>query len=149
LKIYLVRHGAAEHPAMNPERPLSDTGRREIESVAEALRERGVAPVWIAHSPKTRAIETATILGEALAPDVLREERGDLMPNGPVDGVAIELGIRDGDGMLVGHMPFVGDLASALLGSKLSDFPQFPTGGVMGVERGVDGAWEMLWMLAP
>lgn len=149
MKIYLVRHGAAAHPAVDPRRPLSDEGRREVEEVAEALRARGVKPTWVAHSPKARAEETAAILGEALAPTVPREVRGDLIPLGPVDKVAVELSVRGdvGDGMLVGHMPFQGDLACALLGPKLGDYPQFPTAGVMCVERTANGEWEFLWMI--
>jgi len=149
VKIYLVRHGAAEHPAMDPRRSLSDEGRREVEAMAEALRGRGAAPVWIDHSPKARAVETAAILGEALAPSVARGMRADLVPLGPVDNVVVELAIRDGDGMLVGHMPFMADLACALMGPKLGNYPQFPTAGVMCLERTANGEWEQHWMLAP
>lgn len=149
MKIYLVRHGAAEHPAVDPRRPLSDEGRAEVEAMAQALRARGAAPGWIGHSPKARAVETAAILGAALAPSAPRESRADLVPLAPVDSLAVELAVREGDGMLVGHMPLLGDLACALVGSKLDDYPQFPTAGVLCLERKAADAWERLWMIGP
>jgi phosphohistidine phosphatase len=150
VKIYLVRHGEAAHPAVDPRRPLSDGGRCEVEQVSKELASRGVKPTWVAHSPKARAVETAEILGRALAPAVELEVREDLLPLGPVDDVAVELSVRsDGDGMLVGHMPFQGDLAAILLGPKLSDYPQFPTAGVMCLERTPEGDWELQWMIGP
>ena len=151
MKIYLVRHGAAEHPAVDPRRPLSADGRREVEDVAAALCERGVRPARFAHSPKARAVETAALLAAALAPEAPTQERADLLPLSPVDALAIELsvGAEAGDAMLVAHMPLLGDLACALLGSKAGDYPQFPTAGVMCIEQTAAGEWEQRWMIGP
>jgi phosphohistidine phosphatase len=57
--LYLVHHGDAVGPDVNPMRPLSDRGRVESDMLAQKAAERGVKPDIIWHSGKLRARQTA------------------------------------------------------------------------------------------
>ncbi len=149
MKVYLCRHGDAVHPAVNPDCPLSESGRCQIQEVAENLMKSGGKAARVEHSPKTRARETAEILAGAVAPGVRLEERGDLNPNDPVEGWIIELGHREEDSLLVGHLPFMGDLARSLLGPGCKDLESFSTGSVLCLERVGRTAWKKVWMQRP
>jgi broad specificity phosphatase PhoE len=70
----LIRHGQSEFNAIFnrtridpgiPDPRLTTDGRRQVAAAAELLRERGIR--HLISSPYTRAIETATIIAEALA----------------------------------------------------------------------------------
>jgi phosphohistidine phosphatase len=153
VKVYLVRHGRAVHPSRDSAQPLSDAGREEVRTVAARLTELGASPRWIGHSPKARAVETAGILADALGSELTGAARPDLLPNADVDPVAVELEVRDEDGLLVGHMPFMGDLARRLLGPGAAEAgPEslmFPTAGVLCLEREGPGKWRRMWMVGP
>jgi phosphohistidine phosphatase len=68
MQLYLVQHGAATAETDDPERPLTDEGRRTVEVVAEHLSRMGVKPGRIEHSDKLRARQTAEILAARLRP---------------------------------------------------------------------------------
>jgi len=149
MRLYLVRHGRAVHPATDPQEPLSDEGRGEVRTLAAKLVESGAAPSRIAHSPKVRAAETARILGEVLAPGLAPEVRDDLLPNGTLGDLVLELGEERRDALLVGHMPCLGDLVEALLGSAAREHMMFPTAGALCLERTADGVWQAQWAARP
>ncbi|MFQ6047560.1 MAG: histidine phosphatase family protein, partial [Gemmatimonadales bacterium] len=63
MRLYLMQHGEAKSKEENPDRPLTDGGRAEVEAVARLLSDRQLVPhVAAFHSGKTRARETAEIL---------------------------------------------------------------------------------------
>ena len=68
MKVYLVQHAEAKSKEQDPERPLSDLGRRHAGQVARAAGRIGLEVEQIRHSGKTRARQTADIMGEALSP---------------------------------------------------------------------------------
>jgi len=153
VKVYLVRHGRAVHPSRDAGQPLSDAGREEVGTVAARLTELGASPGRIEHSPKARAVETARILADALGSELTGAARPGLLPNADVDPIAVELDGCDEDVLLVGHMPFMGDLARRLLGPGAGD-PEpesltFPTAGVLCLEREGPGQWRKVWMIGP
>ena len=54
----------------------------------------------------------------------------------------------DDDVMIVGHMPFIGKLASALIaGDESADIIAFQQGGVVCLERDEDNIWRVKWMI--
>ena len=69
MQLYLVRHGDATTKAENPERPLTKLGRDDASRLAAYLAKQGVTVVQIRHSGKTRARETAEIIGGELNPE--------------------------------------------------------------------------------
>ena len=150
MRIYLVQHGEAKSKNVDPERHLTDNGVRDVEKVADfisplALR---VKAVW--HSGKTRAAQTAEILGSAVAAADGVVERSGLVPNDPISPVAEELNKREEDIMLVSHLPFLETLASVLVGaSESADVVAFKQGGIVCLERDGEGSWRVAWMLIP
>ena len=116
MELILWRH--AESPPGEPDeaRPLTETGRRHAQLVAQWLRPRLPADLLILCSPAVRTCQTADALqlpydiSEALAKDsnaiAMRDAAG--WPDNPRNV------------MLVGHQPVLGDLVALLLGASTS-----------------------------
>lgn len=69
MKIYLLRHGETTGDVEGRyggdyDDPLTEKGRKQSEELAEKLRGKGIEIIY--HSPKTRAAETAQIIGKKL-----------------------------------------------------------------------------------
>ena len=69
MKIYCVRHGEAQEVDVSPERPLTEKGTSDIESVARFMGEAGLHIDHLLHSPKLRAVQTAQIFAKYLKAD--------------------------------------------------------------------------------
>lgn len=150
MKAYLVRHARPVNVSVDPARPLSEEGMREIEKVACHLAERGdVRPEVIIHSGKTRAIQTAEVLASRLSPPCgVREETG-LYPNDDIEGWDAVLASSPG-AMLVGHMPFMGLLSCKLTRGDVCGWnTEFRTAEVSCFECLDGGDWKLLWHIAP
>ena len=148
MKLYLTQHGEAKREEEDPERPLTEKGREDIERVAELLRKRGIQVKRILHTDKKRAIQTAQILARYLEPP--KTEATDAL--GPLDDTSVwEKRLRhlDEDLMLVGHMPYLGKLSSRLLSGNERLQIGFEPGSVLCLERDASGAWSLRWMLTP
>ena len=150
MRVYLVQHGQAKPKELDPQRSLSDQGVADVENLAEFLKplRLSVAAVW--HSGKARASQTAEILAAALPgpPQVL--QRDGLAPNDPVDPVKDELSASQEDLMIVGHLPFLGKLACALVaGDAEANVVAFQQGGLVCLERGENANWTVQWMVVP
>ena len=89
MRIYLVQHGEAVPEAENPERPLSDKGRQDVQRLAVLVARSGVCVSRVLHSPKARARDTAVLLSKVLGPNgVVEEVDQGLAPNDTTDAVA-------------------------------------------------------------
>ena len=148
--LYLVQHGEAVPENIDPDRPLTDTGKAEVLRVAGFLKGKiDVDVIW--HSTKLRARETAIILAESLSPRHGLTQKDGLSPNDPVD--IIKEDICDGRHnhlMIVGHLPFLGKLTSLLLaGSYSGSHVIFRPGGVCYVEHTDKGNWAVAWCVVP
>lgn len=150
MKLYLVRHGEALAKDVDPDQSLSATGRANVERLAAFLDRRGVRAERIVHSGKTRARQTAEIIAEAMANAGACAARDGLAPNDPTAPVAREItGLRE-DTVLVGHLPFLGDLAARLVvGSEGVTVAVFRPATMLCLEQGVDSGWSVAWMLRP
>ena len=60
MAIYLVQHGKNLPKDVDPEKGLSEEGKKEVERVASAAKRYGLNVASIRHSGKKRALETAT-----------------------------------------------------------------------------------------
>ncbi len=145
MKLYLVRHGDAVHPQIDPTSPLSREGREEVRQVASAVADRvdGINVVW--HSTKLRARETAEILADILCPKSELLERDGLTPNAPPDPIAAELSGMPGDLVIVSHLPFLPHLSEILLDSPV----EFRTAGFACLEANDSVDWKLAWTLDP
>ncbi len=155
MKIILVRHGDAD--AEIPEgldddgRPLTTRSRLALPAHFAQLTERIGTPSIIYMSPLVRAVQTATILCQALSYEgQLRTSRA-LFPDGPIGALDGLLAAHEGDTVvLVGHQPSVGSAAAYFL--KLASFPKpVQPGTVIGVDRGEGEGAEpkLLFYAAP
>jgi phosphohistidine phosphatase len=127
LDLYLLRHADAGDPyawkGEDAARPLSGKGRRQAERLGAHLARIGLQVDVILSSPKLRALETATIVGDAIGAKPEIEDRlGQALSIGVLNDL---LGRRargpDGSALLVGHDPDFSELLAELLG--VDDLP--------------------------
>jgi phosphohistidine phosphatase len=150
MRLYLVRHGKARPKDDDDARHLTDEGRAEVRAVARFLKSRKIRVAAIWHSRKVRAIETAEEMAEAVKAAEGLVERDDLMPDDPVGPVARAVTREGQDLMIVGHLPFLGRLASRLvLKSESPDVLAFTTGSVACLEYEAQYGWCVRWMVTP
>ena len=114
--LVLVRHGQAKSTEEDPSRPLNVTGRQQAERMSNWLARLGLEVDEVWHSGKPRAQQTAAILATrlGLAPARVRKVAG----LAPADDVQPIVRILEADRrpiMVVGHLPFLNNLASRLL----------------------------------
>ena len=81
MKLYLAQHGEACPKDIDPERPLTDQGREDIERLAEFLARAGIQVERVIDSGKLRAAQTADLLAAAVAPLVELETSDRINPN--------------------------------------------------------------------
>ncbi|MEW6365647.1 MAG: phosphohistidine phosphatase SixA [Acidobacteriota bacterium] len=144
-----MQHGEALPERIDPERPLSDKGRADVQRIAAVLRRAAVRVHTIEHSGKKRAAQTAELLATALGVQQIGIRSG----IGPKDAVApfvSDVTCRPDDLMVVGHLPFLGKAAAALVnGDESKPVVSFQQGGVVCLCREADGVWTIAWMLLP
>ena len=148
MRLYLVRHGQADHGPIDVERHLSKRGRLDVEAMAQYLSEQGVTAGRVVHSGLVRAFETAQVLAALVSPDKDVSLMPGIEPWGSVDEFAkVALG-WDQDTMVCGHEPFMGNAAMTLQ-SALNPV-MVETGTVMAFERSnADTTWKLLWAVSP
>ena len=150
MKLYLVQHGKATSKEQDKQRPLSKEGRQELRKICDFAEQQGITVDYIWHSGKKRAQQTAQLLGEVLSVNKAVSERDGLAPNDDVTAFCGELDSLEGDIMVVGHLPFLSNLASLLLTSDESrQVVRFANAGIVAIERSEQGKWQLIWMVTP
>ena len=150
MKVYLIRHGDAVSSDVDPQRPLSDRGRADVERIASFIKHLGIRVEHVWHSGKLRAAQTAEILSEAVTVAKGYSSRRGLKPNDDVSTIAEELEAYDTDLMIVGHLPFLWNLASLLAASKeTADVAAFSAGAMACLQRRDPDVWQIDWMITP
>ena len=145
---YLVQHGKAKSKQEDSDRPLTDEGRKEVESVMLLmLRFGAITASRVVHSGKRRAAETAELIAGKLQAEVAAEEGLD--PDDDPRIWAERLEGADRDLMVVGHLPHLERLASLLLcGEPDAGVVRFVNGGVVCL-GGEGGRWSLHWAVTP
>ena len=158
MMLYLVRHGIAvdvdgKAVTRDEERMLSPAGIKKIRAVAEGLKEMECVPARIVSSPLVRAVETAELMAETLAPRVAVETAECLAGHvSAADTIAWLRKQPDQDTMLVGHMPHVADLAVHLLCNCRTVDVVFKKGAVCCLSfegRVTAGHARLEWLIQP
>jgi phosphohistidine phosphatase len=150
MKLYLVQHANAVSEDVDPQRPLSDRGRRDIRKVADFIKPLDLSVDYLWHSTKTRAVQTAEVLTEVVKINEEKIERDGLAPNDDVSAIKDELAAAQLDTMIVSHMPFVSKLASLLLtGNELAGTVAFRQGGIVALSSSEPNQWQIEWMVTP
>ncbi len=120
-QLTIMRHGPAvdigTHDVKRDEdRMLSEQGRSLTHRVAIGLNRLDIHPTRIVCSPYLRACETAAIVAAAFDTPLTPEPFDYLVPNGDIDTTLEWLSDQSDEHlMLVGHLPHVETLSSALL----------------------------------
>jgi phosphohistidine phosphatase len=159
VNIFILRHGEAGArvpvASRDTERSLTETGKDEMEKIAESLLRLRVEFDKIASSPLKRAKETAEIVTKVYEKDSPKLEMWDeLKPEGSKQELLQKLSKlkQDSDIMLVGHEPYL----STLIGEVISGSPgariSLKKGGIAKVQilsfsPKVTG--ELRWLLTP
>ncbi len=150
MKLYLVQHGEALAKDVDPDRPLSPQGGKDVQKIAHFLRRAGISVDNILHSGKMRAHQSADILAGALL------ERGDVQtvdgigPNDPVEAFSETIHALKEDTMLVGHLPFMARMVSYLVGGRSElQIVAYEPGSVVCLARDEERHWRIEWMLRP
>jgi len=146
---YLMRHGEAKTEGEEPARSLSERGREEVRLVALHAAAAGVQVAEILHSGKLRARQTAEILADYLRPQRGTREIEGLGPNDDPEKAKAELEAASEPLMIVGHLPHLSLLASALiLGGSKTDLIQLGSGAMVCLVRTKE-AFLLEWLLTP
>ena len=147
--IYIVHHGDAVPPHVDPTRPLSARGRAVAELMALQAAQRGAKPECIWHSGKLRARQTAEAFWRTCNPfATLIAERG-LQPTDPPEWMRDRFVGERRELMAVGHMPNLARLLRLLLDVDREDSTiNFPLHGVVALEAEGDG-WSERWRIEP
>ncbi|PIE35915.1 phosphohistidine phosphatase SixA [candidate division KSB3 bacterium] len=147
MKLYLMQHGNALSKQEHSDRPLSEKGKRDVTKTAAFLVQADVQIDQIHHSGKTRAQETAEIVGKLLQTETVAVTG--IAPNDNVCPVAESLQTKSRSVMLVGHLPFMSRLTSYLLtGSAEQTIVQFQQSSVVCLDY-QNGFWTIGWMIVP
>ena len=157
MELYLVRHGIAvdigEHDVKNDEeRFLSPKGEKRTAQTAKALAKLNCALAVILSSPLSRAVQTARIVAKILSPRPELVEVAFLKPKARIAAALRELrALPHGSILLVGHMPHLSRLASAILtGDENALSVDFDKSGVCRIDGEGSlgrGAAQLKWLL--
>ena len=149
MRVFLMQHGRPVSKEEDPDKPLSDQGRDDVNRMAVFLENCGVRVEEILHSGKTRARQTAEIMGSKLNPHKDTIQKNGLSPMDDVRGITDQINESEKDLMIVGHLPHLAKLTSRLvIGSESPPVVGFQQGGVLCLDNS-GGAWIIAWMLVP
>jgi len=145
--LYLVHHGDAVGPDVNPMRPLSPRGRVEVDMLAHEAAARGMKPGVIWHSGKMRARQTAEAYWRCCNPLATFSATRGLQPTDPTNWIVDAMAGETRDIMLAGHFPHLPRLLGRLVSGDPDAAPgEFPLNGVIALEEAT-GRWVERWRL--
>ncbi|MEX0804668.1 MAG: phosphohistidine phosphatase SixA [Candidatus Binatia bacterium] len=149
MEFYLVRHGESVSAAAGSRRPLTPTGRRDVERVARAAAARGVQVSQIFHSGILRAQQTAGVFSNILSPVNGMRELAGLRPDDDPLLAKAELETSTTAIMLIGHLPHMSRLAACLsFGVPDRTGVEFAPATIVCFSH-ENKLWKMLWQLTP
>ena len=111
--LYLVHHGDAVGPDVDPRRPLSERGREEVARLAAEAAARGARPVVVWHSGKLRARQTAEAFWRACNALASFSATRDLQPEDPPEWIRGSPPGETRDILIAGHYPHLPAIACA------------------------------------
>ncbi|HSF20079.1 MAG TPA: phosphohistidine phosphatase SixA [Vicinamibacteria bacterium] len=146
MELYLVRHGEADHPVPERDRddgpPLSQNGLAQARRAAHFAARLGVKVVEIRHSDKLRAVQTAQEFERALG--CPRRQLAGLGPNDDINPLRREAAGLQENIMVVGHLPYLGRIAGALLAQDESKpVVVFHPAALIRLDRRDDDRWSL------
>jgi phosphohistidine phosphatase len=158
--LILIRHAdAGSRDAQkwpdDSRRPISGLGRKQQLKMSRRLRRRGYVPGMLLASPWLRAWQTAGLVASEFEAEGLEPEACDALATLPrIERLAEAVGAPGEEAIvaLVGHDPWISELASQLLVGKstLLSF-DFPKSGIIGIEldRVESGTGQLVFFWRP
>jgi phosphohistidine phosphatase len=147
MRVYLVHHGAAVGPDVDPRRPLSAVGRAAVDRLADLAAKRGARPEIVWHSGKLRARQTAEAFWRACNPLADLSATRDLQPDDPASWMRDRLRGEARDILIAGHFPHLPRLLASLVGEPGAP-GEFPPHGLVALETTDDGeSWKEVWRI--
>jgi len=149
VQLFLVHHGDAVGPDVDPRRPLSADGFAAVERLAADAATRGVRPTVVWHSGKLRAKQTAEAFWRACNALAEFSATRDLQPDDPPAWFRDRLRGETREVLVAGHFPHLPRLLALLLGrEETADI--FPLHGIVALDSNDQGeTWRELWWKAP
>lgn len=148
MKLYLIRHGDAVASTQDVERPLSETGVRQVTQVAQKLVQQGSSPVQLYHSGILRAEQTAAILQKILHIPTM-EKLLHLQPEADVEPVLQQLATWTEDTMLVSHLPYLPQLLWSLVGGEEGSSILFQPATTVCLTHSESNRWQINQVVTP
>ncbi|MDG4576935.1 MAG: phosphohistidine phosphatase SixA [Defluviicoccus sp.] len=152
MRLYLIQHGEAVPEDIDVNRPLTATGRGDVERLAQFMKESGIRVDRVVCSDKLRARTSADILAAAVADaSAIQVMEKGLLPKDSTEGLVDKAVEWKDPTLVVGHQPFMSRFVSRLvLGSEHPLVVDFVPGtAVCLVRRSVTGAWFINWTVTP
>ena len=150
MRLFLVQHAKATSKEVDPDRPLTEEGRRGIRKVAAFIKPLNVCVDSLWHSGKKRAAQTVEVLAEVVRVRTETTGRDGLAPNDDVAAVRDEVTSEQQDVMIVGHLPFLSKLASLVLtGNESANTVAFKKAGIVCLSCPSENQWQIDWMVTP
>jgi phosphohistidine phosphatase len=143
--VVLVHHGDAVGPDVDPQRPLSNTGRQAVQRLAREAASRGVKPLVVWHSGKLRAKQTAEAFWRECNALAEFSASRDLQPDDSPQWIRDRLRGEQRDILIAGHFPHLPRLLGLLLKTEQSTFPQHGVVALFSDDAGE--SWRELWRL--
>lgn len=148
MRLYLVHHGEAVGPEIDPRRPLTPWGRTKVDRLAREAAAGGAKPHVVWHSGKLRTRQTAESFWRACNALAEFTATKDLQPADPPGWMRDRLRGETRDILIAGHFPHLPRLLASLLGEPEGSPGVFPPNGVVALESDDDGeTWRELWRL--
>lgn len=149
MKLYLMRHGEALSPQIDPERGLTDNGKIKVQLIATHLKNLDISFQHVFYSKKKRARETAEIMMNTLALKAKMSLHQHIAPEDDPSFIFSEIVMWDEDTLITSHLPFVPNLIT-LLTEKDAYLTKitFETATVVCLEK-TQNTWSIIWSTAP
>lgn len=149
MNLYLVHHGPAVGPDVDPRRPLSAVGRVTVDRAAALTAGRGAHPVVVWHSGKLRAKQTAEAFWRACNALAEFSATRDVQPDDPPMWIRDRLRGEPRDILLAGHFPHLPRLLAQLTRAQPDAAHDFPPHGVVALVTDDEGeTWKESWRIA-
>jgi phosphohistidine phosphatase len=145
--LYLVHHGDAVGPEVDPRRPLSAEGKAEVARLAAQAAALGAKPTVVWHSGKLRAKQTAEAFWRTCNALAEFSATRDLQPDDPAQWMRDRLRMERRDILIAGHFPYLPRLLALLITGGEAGVA-FPQHGMVALETRDEGrTWEEKWRL--
>lgn len=160
MKVVLFRHGIAHDRAdpdcpPDPERALTDEGKKKTRKSAKGLKAMGIAPTRILTSPYKRAKETAAICAEVLGIDNSKVTMTDaLLPEAAPYAIYHALyafHATDEEVICVGHAPNIDRVIAVALTGERAPVTELKKSGacLLAVDDLPRTKAALVWMIPP